>query len=267
MYNLGVGYVFYLIIFIIGAALGSFVNVVALRYGSGLSFARGSSICFACGKKLRWHELLPIISYIKQKGRCSACRSKFSIQYLLVEILSGLAFVWLFFEFGFSFNFLLLSTIYYLLTIIFIYDLRHKIIPDFLVFLFILFSFFYSYFFIHNSLFIILTSSILIPLPFALIWLFSRGRLMGLGDAKLMVGMGLLLGLERGISAVFLSFWLGAAFIFILYTYKLFCKKFFRASYNIPYDLNWKSELPFAPFLILGTILTFIFEINLFYFS
>ncbi|MEK7062408.1 MAG: hypothetical protein AAB946_00060, partial [Patescibacteria group bacterium] len=120
------------------------------------------------------------------------------------------------------------------------------------------FSFLYSYFIIHNSLFIILTSGILIPLPFALIWLFSRGRLMGLGDAKLMAGMGLLLGLSGGISAVFISFWLGGAFVFILYLYK----KLFKTSYNI----TMKSELPFAPFLIVGAILTFIFGINLFSF-
>ncbi|MEK9185550.1 MAG: prepilin peptidase, partial [Patescibacteria group bacterium] len=111
------------------ATIGSFVNVVALRYGSGLSFAKGSSMCFACGKKLKWRELLPIISYIKQKGRCSACHSAFSIQYLLVEIISGIAFVWLFIKFGLSLDFLLLSIVYCLLIIIFIYDLRHKIIP------------------------------------------------------------------------------------------------------------------------------------------
>ena len=137
--------IIYLIIFILGATIGSFVNVVALRYGSGLSFAKGSSMCFACGKKLKWYELLPIISYIKQKGRCSACHSAFSIQYLLIEIISGVAFVWLFILSNHSFfQSFLLSIIFCLLSIIFIYDLRHKIIPDSFVVLFILFSFLYS---------------------------------------------------------------------------------------------------------------------------
>ena len=249
----------YILLFIFGAAVGSFVNVVALRYGSGLSFAYGRSVCFSCSKRLSWYELIPIISYIALRGRCSACHSRFSIQYFLVEIFTGTSFVWLFFKFGLSFEFLLLSIIYCLLSIIFIYDLHHKIIPDLFVLLFILFSFAFSI--IHNSYPIIhtLLAALLIPLPFFLIWLFSKGRLLGLGDAKLMAGMGLLLGIWGAVSAVFLSFWIGAAFILILYLHK----KIFSTSYNI----TMKSEIPFAPFLVLGTVLTFFFEINFLNFS
>lgn len=259
LYNFGVSNLIYLVIFIFGAAVGSFVNVVALRYGSGLPFTRGRSVCFSCGKELAWHELIPVFSYIILRGRCSVCHSKFSIQYFLVEIISGLAFVYLYLEFRISnFEFWLLAIIYCLLSIIFIYDLRHKIIPDSFVLLFILFSLAFSI--IHNSYPIIhiLLAAFLIPLPFALIWLFSKGRLMGLGDAKFMVGMGFLLGMQA-VSAVFLSFWIGGAFVLILYAYKLFCQKIFKKSYNI----GMKSEIPFAPFLVLGTVLTFFFNINL----
>jgi prepilin signal peptidase PulO-like enzyme (type II secretory pathway) len=78
---------------------------------------------------------------------------------------------------------------------------------------------------------------------------------MGLGDAKFMTGMGLLLGLEKGITAVFLSFWIGAGFVLILYLhYKIFYK-----SYNI----SMKSELPFAPFLVVGTLVQVFSDINL----
>lgn len=239
----------YVLLFVFGACVGSFVNVVTIRYNTGLSFLRGESVCLSCSKKLEWYELLPIISYLFLKGRCKGCSSKFSIQYLFVEIFFGLAFTWIFLNHSIIQS-LLLSIIFCLLSIIFLYDLKHKIIPDSFVILFILFSFLYSY--LGSS--IQLLASIVIPLPFFLIWLLSKGRMMGLGDAKFMVGMGLLLGLERGISAVFLSFWLGGIFVLILYL----LNKLFSKSYNT----SMKSELAFAPFLVLGTLITFIFQIN-----
>jgi prepilin signal peptidase PulO-like enzyme (type II secretory pathway) len=245
-------------LFVVGAAVGSFVNVIALRYNTGLSFLKGSSVCLSCARPLFWYELIPLVSYIYLKGRCSGCYSRFSLQYFLVELISGLTVALLYLKFGLSLNLLLLSIIYYLLSIIFIYDLRHKIIPDSFVLVFIFLSFLYSYLIPHTSLLSIFLPAILIPLPFFLIWLLSKGRLMGLGDAKLMVGIGLLLGLSIGISAVMLSFWLGAAYVLFMYVYK----KFFKSNLHI----TMKSELPFAPFLILGTVLAFVFEINLLFF-
>ena len=234
--------------------MASFVNVVALRYGSGLSSIKGESRCLACNTELKAIHLVPILSYLFLRGRCTYCHSRLSPQYLLIEIISGLAIVYLYSQFFHLsiFAFLLLSTIYYILTTIFLYDLRHKIIPDLFVFLFILFSFLYSFFFssLHTTYYIL--STILVPLPFFLIWLFSRGRLLGLGDVKLMAGMGALLGLAQGFSAVFVSFWVGAACVIILMT--------------VNRKLNMKSEIPFGPFLIIGTILTFCFNINLFKF-
>lgn len=245
----------YILLFIFGAALGSFVNVIALRYNTGLSYLKGSSSCLFCGKLLLWHELIPLFSFLKLKGRCSSCYSRFSTQYFLVEIVSGLFLVLLFIKLGLSLNFFLLSIIYFILTIIFIYDLWHKIIPDSFVFMFILLSFLYSFF--NLSIFQSLFSAILIPLPFFLIWLLSKGRLMGLGDIKLMIGMGLLLGLAQGISAVFLSFWIGGAFVALSFVYK----KLFHKNYNV----TMKSELPFAPFLVTSTIISFFLEINFFH--
>src|SRR3989344_2300934 len=127
----------YIILFILGAAIGSFINVIALRYNSGLSFLKGSSVCLSCSKPLKWYELIPLFSYLKLKGRCASCFTKFSIQYFLMELISGIAFVWIAFNFQSILEFLLLSIIYCLLSIIFIYDLRHKIIPDLFVFFFL----------------------------------------------------------------------------------------------------------------------------------
>jgi len=85
----------YIILFIFGTAAGSFLNVVILRYDpdrllfSGIS---GRSHCSSCGRTLRWYELIPIISFLIQQGRCRSCKARLSFQYPVVELLSGLAF-------------------------------------------------------------------------------------------------------------------------------------------------------------------------------
>ena len=84
---------------------------------------------------------------------------------------------------------------------------------------------------------------------FASFWLLSRGKWMGLGDAKLAVGLGWLLGGAQMISAVILSFWTGAVFGIFLVLFKKY---------------GMKSEVPFAPFLVLGAVLAFLFELHVF---
>src|SRR3989339_930062 len=84
------------IVFCFGAIIGSFLNVVTLRLGTGESVVSGGSKCFSCGKKLKWIELVPIFSFLIQKGRCRECKSKISLQYPAVEILTGLVFLLIF---------------------------------------------------------------------------------------------------------------------------------------------------------------------------
>ncbi|HEY4515575.1 MAG TPA: prepilin peptidase [Candidatus Paceibacterota bacterium] len=250
--------------FIIGAAIGSFIHVIVLRYNTGLSFIQGNSVCLSCSVPLSWYHLIPIFSYLALKGRCSHCYSHFSIQYFLAELISGITFVWLFLFSNFSlFQSFLLSLIFFILLFIFIYDLRHKIIPDPSVYLFIVISFLYAYItnlclpdpVIQAGIFPFFLAAFIIPFPFFLIWFFSKGRMMGLGDVKFMVGMGALLGLSSGVSAIFLSFWIGATYVLLAFVYK----KLFKKGYN----MGMKTELPFAPFLIIATLLVFIFKINL----
>ena len=242
------------VIFIFGAIVGSFLNVVILRYNTGQSLVKGGSRCFNCGHKLDWLELIPIFSFLFQAGRCRQCRSKISWQYPIVEILTGIIFVLVFsiqlsaFN-NFSFYFLL-STVYYLvifslLIIIAVYDFRHQIIPDLFVYTFIILSFL-SLFQVSNFKFQI--SSFLAGVAFfvffAAIWFLTKGKGMGFGDAKLALGLGWFLGLEKGIWALMISFWLGAGVgIFLVFL--------FKKRYNI------KSKIAFGPFMILGLILSF----------
>ena len=73
--------------------MGSFLNVVIVRFNTGLSFTKGRSMCFSCGKSLGFFELIPLVSFVVQGGRCRGCKSKLSPQYFLVELLTGLTFV------------------------------------------------------------------------------------------------------------------------------------------------------------------------------
>ena len=272
------------IVFILGAIIGSFLNVVILRLGTGKGLG-GRSMCFNCGKILKWYELIPILSFFIQRGHCRTCYSKISWQYPIVEILTGAVFLLIFSYFrNFSYfvetssgllitNYQLLITLYYwlifsILIIISIYDFRHKIIPDKLVWLFAILSLF-SYLFRVNSLDIRAYSLLLnhiiagvaLALPLFLIWLLSKGRLMGLGDAKLALGIGFLLGLSKGIVAFVLSFWIGAIFGILLIIASRFIRAYLRSYPR--FSASMKSEIPFGPFLIISTFIVFLFDLDL----
>ncbi|MBX4210739.1 prepilin peptidase, partial [Candidatus Parcubacteria bacterium] len=216
-----------LFFFILGAIVGSFLNVVILRYNTGRTVG-GRSFCFSCGKKLNWYELVPIVSFVTLRGRCSQCKSRISIQYPLVEFFTGLLFLSLYLKFLPTTIATFLPVFFYciifsILTVIFVYDIRHKIIPDGLVYTFIILSFvgliIKMTVISHLPLSTIATppylydllAGILLFLPFFLLWLVSGGRWIGFGDAKLAAGIGWLLGLAYGLSALFLAFWIGAA--------------------------------------------------------
>lgn len=256
-------------VFILGLIIGSFLNVVGLRWNSSRSLS-GRSGCPHCGKQLSWYELIPVFSYLLQWGRCRRCKSQISIQYPLVEILTGLIFVTIFnfqfsifkslsFEFFVScFLFLVIFSIY---IAILIYDFQHKIIPDRLVYSAIVLSLgFGIYRFVWGLVFGVwdFASAAIIFLFFTLIWLFSGGRAMGFGDAKLGLSIGLLLGAKIGFSAIVLAFWIGAITGLGLMVLSRFSSLFSKAK-----KLTIKSEIPFAPFLVLGAWLALIYDLNL----
>lgn len=235
--------------------IGSFLNVVIFRLytDKGLN---GRSKCLSCDKQLYWYELIPVLSFIFLRGKCSGCKSGISWQYPLVELLTGIFFAFSV-SISLSYTHLILNWfIASLLVLIFVYDLKHKIIPDRFSVLFALGGILYSLLFgLYGFLYFFLAGLIL-PLPFFLIWYLSKGRLMGLGDVKLMVGIGFTLGFLGGFSAILSAFFIGAVFGLLL----ILITRLWHSSNRI----TMKSEIPFGPFLIFGFCLVFYFNFNVF---
>ncbi|TAK58177.1 prepilin peptidase [Patescibacteria group bacterium] len=250
-----------ILFFVFGAIVGSFLNVVALRYNTGRK-PTGRSACFSCGKKLEVYELIPIFSYIFLRGRCSQCKSSISIQYPLVEFTTGLLFVLMYWYQSQS---LILLTYYLLvsclLVVIIVYDIRHMIIPDGLVYAFIGLGFLRLLYetplasLIRSPEIWNLLAGPILFLPFWVLWYFSKGAWMGFGDAKLAWGIGWTLGLVKGASAIILGFWIGAVLsLLVIVLGKLASTSSMRkmfGSLGLP-TLHLKSEIPFAPYLIVG---------------
>ena len=258
-----------IIIFFLGSIIGSFLNVVILRYRSGRSIVSGRSMCFSCGKKLCFAELVPIGSFFTQRGRCVGCDTKISWQYPIVEILTGVLFVFLYFHF----EYLILSTpllfgilfayyavLFCIFIVLSVYDIKHKILPDSLIFLFIIIAFIGMFLVqgdaivLHMPTYTQFLAGVLLPAPFALLWLVSKGKWMGLGDSKFMIGMGFLLGMSAGITAILFSFWIGALISILILMYsRCFGKR----------GVTLMTAIPFGPFLALGTILVVLSNCNL----
>ncbi len=243
--------------FIFGAVIGSFLNVVSLRFNTGKTLG-GRSQCMSCGKTLTWIELIPILSFLAQKGACRKCKSKVSWQYPLVEFVAGALFVLILFAFPPTSGPAAILTAIYLVTacillVITVYDIKHKIIPDRFVYTFAAIAFISLFVggssWFHAPSIFGLVAGPLLALPFALIWLLSKGTWMGLGDAKLTLGIGWLLGLGAGINALILAFWIAAiiSVAWLLLAYRKF---------------KPRTEIPFGPYLILGMYLVLIFHIQ-----
>ncbi len=257
--------IFTILFFILGLITGSFLNVVIARYNTSRTLG-GRSACMSCCQTLCWYELIPLFSFLGLRGRCRSCKTKISKYYPLVEFVTGLLFAGIFLKFqdifvadivAFFVMYSYYAVLFSILIIIAAYDLKHKIIPDLLSALLLGISVLGLFIFTPSVAGFAprvpetmeLLSGVFLALPFLLFWLVSRGAWMGLGDAKLALGLGYMLGLARGLSAIVMSFWIGAVVGVLLIAMR---------SHKI------KSEIPFAPFLVLGAILAFFFELYVF---
>jgi len=239
-----------------GLIVGSFLNVVILRHGART--LGGRSGCMACGRQLRWYDMIPVLSWIFLGGKCRSCRARISVQYPLVEALTTLLFI----AVGLAPISLLVKILGFgiaaLLVVIAVYDIRHTIIPDEWAYAFAALAFIVSLVEIMNgggetNVTLILLAGPLAAFPLFALWAVSHGRWMGLGDPKLALGIGWLLGPFMGLYAVFLAFVIGAVIsVFVILPIdhlRHVASGITRLGAPRP-GLTMKSEVPFGPFLI-----------------
>ena len=250
-----------LFVFLLGLIIGSFLNVVILRINTGRSITTGRSKCAHCSRVLKWYELVPVFSYLALGGKCRTCKATISRQYALVELVTAITFVVIYMatlvKGGFTLlslvNFAFVCVIASLLMVLTIYDLKHKIIPNQIVYTFIVLSFLSI---LWKTLYVpgfmpgeTLAAGFILATPFFLLWYFSKGKFMGFGDVKLMLGIGWLLGISVGTMALLFSFWIGGIVgMFLL---------------ALTHRYSMKSQVPFAPFLVAGTFIAGIWGITI----
>ena len=242
----------YVILFLFGLAIGSFVNVLALRYdGEHFLFdprvIGGRSHCPHCGRTLRSFELVPVASFFIQGGRCRRCRAPLGWHYPAVELLSGVIFAAVPWRLaaegtgGIVLSLLWVAAFEALLLMTYI-DIRLQIIPDELVVLLgviAIFAAIFAPFWISR-----LAGALFGGAFFGALMLATRGKGMGMGDVKLAAPLGFLFGWPD------MLFLVGAAFVFGACTGVILLLRGKK---------TMKSAVPFAPFLALGAAFVFFF--------
>jgi prepilin signal peptidase PulO-like enzyme (type II secretory pathway) len=246
------------ILFAFGLAIGSFLDVVALRYDGkrfllSAKLIGGRSHCEQCKKTLRWFELIPLASFALQGGRCRRCKARLSVQYPVVELLSGIIFVSVPFALDIGAiagpPLVLLAALWIVifetLLIMTLIDIRLGIIPDEINILLA----------IAGVLFLLIpapldAAAVLVKIIaalgagafFALLIAVTRGKGMGMGDLKLAVPLGLLFGWPEIALVLMAAFVIGAVVGVIAVV---------RGTNSM------KGTLPFGPFLALGAVTAF----------
>lgn len=243
------------LIFLLGLSVGSFLNVVIDRIHRNESFIGGRSRCPRCDTKLAKKDLIPVLSFLFLKGKCRTCKKSISIQYPLVELATGVLFtleylrmitgVWWPAEaiahplIFFGRDLVFLAT----LVVIFVYDLRYTLILDRITIPAILFAL-GTNMLLGFDFYNMLLGAAVVGGFFLLQFVISRGTWVGGGDIRLGVLMGVMLGLESGLVALFSSYVFGSFIVILLLLMK---------------RKALKAEIAFGPFLVIGTYFALIF--------
>ena len=198
----------YIVAFLYGIVIGSFLNVLIFRIPKKENIVQ-SSHCMSCGHKLGWRDMVPVFSYIILRGRCRQCGARISIQYPLIEALNGVLYVVVFMAGGFTFSSVLYCLMTSALIVIAVIDERTYQIPvSQNLFLGLLGIIMTVYDFRHILSHII--GAVIVSLFLYGLYYFSSGKAIGGGDIKLMAYAGLLLGAKNIIFAFILACNLGS---------------------------------------------------------
>lgn len=234
-------------ILLFGIIIGSFLNVCIFRIPRNESIIYPASHCTNCHTSLKPLDLIPIFSYLFLKGRCKYCKTKISVRYPLIELLTGIIYLLLFLKYDLSIYFFFYIFLASILIVIAFIDYDHKIIPDKLVLLSFLGGLVYILVLFFTNKPINLSDNLFGFLVggglFLLLAVLSNGG-MGGGDIKLMAVLGMWFGLKGILLIIFLSFFIGALFCVPLLIFK---------------RCNRKQMIPFGPFIIIASLINIFF--------
>ncbi|WP_225743924.1 A24 family peptidase [Marinilactibacillus sp. Marseille-P9653] len=222
-----------IIFFVYGLVLGSFYNVVGLRVPIGTFWKQKQSYCYTCKRSLSWTELIPVISYLNQKGKCKGCGEPFSALYPIMEFSTGILFALSYLVFGFTLETIFSLIVVSMVIIITVSDIAYQKIPNKIL---LFFAPLISILLIVISNITFLSALIGAGLAFALIFLIiilSKGG-MGMGDLKYFTLFGFIFGWKLFLLLFLLSTIYGAAVNSVL----LITKKVSR-----------KTKVPFGPYI------------------
>jgi prepilin signal peptidase PulO-like enzyme (type II secretory pathway) len=247
-------------LFIIGSFFGSFLSVLIYRIRKEKKgIFLGKSECPYCHKRLKIRDLVPIFSYILQRGRCRMCKNKISAHYLFLEIITGLIFVTFYLEYTFVqiletnavmydlsslYAYVFYAVMSLFLIAIWFYDLKYLEIPQIFVIPPILLVLFSALIFPEPGILSMLTGAAVAIVFFGAQVLISKETWMGLGDMYVGVLIGLLLGWQYFIMCLIFAYLIGSISSMVLL---------------LGGRLNMKSQVPFAPFLVIATFITLFF--------
>lgn len=236
--------IYFILIFLLGLIIGSFLNVCIYRIPQNQSIAFPASHCPECQNELRWWYLFPIFSFVFLKGRCAYCARKISIRYPIVELINGLLYLAVFYSFGLTWatlqGLILVST----LLVVSLIDLDHRIIPNQIVIFLVIVSI-PLHLLVPNLTWLQMLWGFLVGGGLLLIIaVLSRGG-MGGGDIKLMAALGLYLGWEQILMAIFIASLIGSVVGIVLMLF---------------FGKGRKTAIPFGPFLAMGTLVCYLWS-------
>lgn len=242
--------ILYLILFfILGLVFGSFFNVLASRIPRNESIIFPASHCEKCGHKLKWYELIPVVSYIIQKGKCKNCKTKLSLLYPFSEVALGLMYAVSYYSFGFNYELLIAIILSSVMVLVTVSDLTYMMIPDRFIFIPVILVLLIKLIFMGVKVFLLsLFSGFICFVIMYLIMKFGefifKKECLGGADVKLMILSGVVLEPFLSLLVIILASFIALPVSLLL---------LFRHKENI---------IPFGPFLVIGILIIFFLKLD-----
>lgn len=251
-------------VFCIGTIIGSFLNVVILRAFSKESIILPPSKCPKCGNRLKWWHNIPIISYILLRGKCGFCHEKISIQYPIIEFITGLVFVAVFMKFGIQADTFFACAIAGLLIVISVTDIKERVVFDMHTYSLIVVGLIYNLFItawqvfeqvntftgfhitsdwcLNNPLTLsilgLISGAVIMEIAARIGYLIAGERAFGAGDTYIAAGLGAVYGWKNIVLIIVM-----AVILQLLFTLPLFIKKLAK-------NKNWKTLITLCIFFV-----------------